>query len=168
MMDRRLFGFIAVVALLIVCNTVFADDREMESRRIQSHAHAYVGHHHVEKHHGHWRYVADFRTRRHNISHPIVGIDRRISAIQLQGLKRTSYVRHAFVETAFGRVIHVPELEGRLFAGYTKTVRLHRELYVRNLVLEVDSPYHKRSYIRVIVRSPVDNVHAYRRYTYRH
>ena len=164
-MDRRLFGFVVVLVLLVLSNTVLADDG---ARRIQSDARAYVGHHYGERHHAYWQSVADFRTRRHNTSYPSLGIDRRISAIQLQGLKRTAYVRHAFVETGRGRIIHVPELQGRLFAGYTKTVRLHREVYIRNLVLEVDSPHHKRAYIRVNVRSPADNVHAYRGDSYRH
>ena len=81
-MDRRLFGFVAILALLILVNTVFADDG---ARRIQSDARGYARHHYTEQHHAHWQSVGDFRTRRHNTSHPILGIDRRISAIQLQG-----------------------------------------------------------------------------------
>ncbi len=163
-MDRRLLGFFVVLVLLVLCNTVLADHGGFESRRFQSDADAYRRHHYARRHHRSWQSVADFRTRRHHTSNPVVGIDRRVSAIWLEGLKRTAYVYRAFVETRRGRLIQVPELEGRLLTGDSKTVRLRRARYVRNLVLKVDSPRHKRAYVRVSVRPPAGDTHALTRY----
>jgi hypothetical protein len=165
-MDRRLLGFVAVLVLLVLCNAVWADQHRMGPPRYRSDAEGYVRHDYARRYRGRWLSVADFRTRRHHISDPTVGIDRRVSAIQLQGVKCTAYVRRAFMETRRGRLIHVPELEGRLSAGQTRTVRLNGRRYVRNLVLEVASKRHKRAYIRVNVRSD-RKAHAPRRYKYR-
>lgn len=174
-MKRSLFGFVVVLALLTVSNTVLAADcNDMDSRRYQSVADVYVPQYYsskqyrVRKQRVRWQSVGDFRTRRHHTSEPIVGIDRRVSAIQLEGLKRTAYVRRAFVATHRGRMIRVPELEGRLAAGTSKTVRLHRERYITNLILEVDSRHHKRSYVRVKVRSPENVVYVPRGYRRRY
>jgi hypothetical protein len=173
-MDRRLFGFVVVLTLLVVSNTVLADRGDMDSRRYQSVVDVYAPpyysskQHRVRKQRVRWQSVGDFRTRRHHISEPIVGIDRRVSAIQLEGLKRTAYVRRAFVATHRGRMIRVPELEGRLVAGTSKTVRLHKERYITSLVLEVDSRHHKRSYVRVKVRSPENMAYVPRGYRRRY
>ena len=185
-MDRRLIGFGVVLVLLVFSNTVLADRGLMDSRLYQSAAAAYVPQYYVSKqdwvrkqdrarkqhqarrYSGRWQSVGDFRTRKHHTSEPVVGIDRRVSAIQLEGLKRTAYVRRAYVATHRGRMIHVPELEGRLVAGSSKTVRLHGERYITNLVLEVDSRHHKRSYVRVNVRSPGNGFDVSRGYRRRH
>jgi len=166
-MDRKLYGYMIVLALLVFSNTVFAECLEMGSRRFQSDADTYVRHHFVNNRHSRWQAVTDIRTRRHHTSDSNVVIARRVSAVQLQGLKRTAFVKRAFAETRRGRMIHLPELEGRLFAGATKTTRLKKSLYIRNLVLEVDSPRHKRAYVRVNVQSKTYRDRAWKGYSWR-
>ena len=111
--------------------------------------------------HQHWVRSSQFRTRHGHVSDPVISVNVRTSAIQLEGLKRHAVIYEAYAELGNGRIVHLPELQGHVSNGSTLQSRFPRELFVRNIILKVKSSGHKRAYVQVNYEPSVRFVSAH-------
>ncbi len=113
-------------------------------------------HHHKAHRHGYlsdlWLFAGEFKTRTRHVSDPVIYVDDRVDAIEIEGLKRDLHVRKAWMILGNGRPVRLHDLEGYIDAGYSRAVFLSRDRYVKRIELEVEPVGYSRGYARINVR----------------
>ena len=120
---------------------------------------AWIGfstHHHQAQRHGYlsayWQYAGEIKTRTRHVSDPVIYVNDRVDAIELEGLKRDLHIRRAWMVLGNGHMVRLHDLEGYMEAGYSRAVFLARDRYVKRIELEVEPVGYSRGYARINVR----------------
>ncbi len=96
-----------------------------------------------------WHKAADFRTKEHRIYERVIPIRGHVTALEIEGMRRGTYVHEAYIEFDNNRLRRVPELEGYYGVWSRRQYRLEQQRYVRQIYLHVSPTEHKRGYARV-------------------
>lgn len=110
----------------------------------QAHRHSYLS--------AYWLFAGELKTRTRHASDPVIYVDERVDAIELEGIKRDLHVRRAWMVLGNGRMVRLHDLEGYMEAGYSRAVFLATDRYVKRIELEVEPVGYSRGYARINVR----------------
>lgn len=99
-----------------------------------------------------WQVVSAFRGRTGKDVTRYIGVDDRVHALSVTGLKRAMYIRRAYALLGNGEWIRIRGLEGYVNHGESVRHRLRHARYVRQVALDIEPARHKRGYAELKVR----------------